>query len=235
MQRPVSRKPGEFAEARRLRAEAVPFRQIAAKIHVSPSSVVAWTRDIELTPEQHAENLRGPRGPLNAERLRLQVRRWSESCRARRIQYQEAGRACARQGDHLHLAGCMLYWAEGTKSRNALVFVNSDPSMVLFFRRFATEALAIPVAKIRMRLNVYTGNGLSLDRIERYWLRLLDLPTTCARKHTVNHLPTSSSGLARSKLPYGVCSLGVHSTEAVQHVFGAIQEYASFDEPTWLG
>lgn len=129
----------------------------------------------------------------------------------------------------------MLYWAEGTKSQNALVFVNSDPSMVLFFRRFVTESLRVPVPRIRMRLNVYTGNGLSVDQVERYWLRLLDLPPSCTRKHTVNHLPTSSSGLAKSKLPHGVCSLVVHSTEVVQHVFGAIQEYAAFDEPAWLG
>jgi hypothetical protein len=27
----------------------------------------------------------------------------------------------------------MLYWAEGTKSRNTLEFANSDPGMVAFF------------------------------------------------------------------------------------------------------
>jgi hypothetical protein len=47
-------------------------------------------------------------------------------------------------------------------------------------------------------------------------------------------MPTSSSGRAKNKLPYGVCSLRVNSTPAVQHVFGAIQEYAGFEEPAWL-
>jgi len=49
-----------------------------------------------------------------------------------------------------------------------------------------------------------------------------------------NHMPTSSSGRARNKLPYGVCTLRVHSTWMLQHIYGAIQEYAGFDEPTWL-
>ena len=50
----------------------------------------------------------------------------------------------------------------------------------------------------------------------------------------LNHMPTSSSGRARNKLPYGVVTLNVHSTWMVQHIYGAIQEYAGFDEPAWL-
>jgi hypothetical protein len=213
----------------------MPYKRIATQVGVSVGSVFLWTRDIQLTEEQHAENLRGPRGPLNAERLKAQAVTWGESCRAKRRSYQEEGRLRARQGDSLHLAGCMLYWAEGTKSRNALVFVNSDASMMLCFREFVTNALKVPVSRIRMRLNVYTGNGRSIAEVERYWLEFLSLPATCVRKHTVNHLPTSSSGRAQNKLPYGVCSLVVHSTHVVQHVYGAIQEYGGFHEPAWLG
>ena len=85
-----------------------------------------------------------------------------------------------------------------------------------------------------MSLNVYTSNGLSVDEIERYWLDLLDLPAASLRKHTLNHLPTSSSGRAKNKLPYGVCTLRVHNTWMLQHIYGAIQEYGAFDEPGWL-
>ena len=50
----------------------------------------------------------------------------------------------------------------------------------------------------------------------------------------LNHTPTSSSGRARNKLPYGVARLSVHQTAMVQHIYGAIQEYAGFEEPAWL-
>jgi hypothetical protein len=33
---------------------------------------------------------------------------------------------------------------------------------------------------------------------------------------------------------YGVCALELHSTRVVQHIYGAIQEYAGFDKPAWL-
>jgi hypothetical protein len=129
----------------------------------------------------------------------------------------------------------MLYWAEGTKGRHAIAFSNSDPHMLRLFRRFLTESLAIERDGIRLSINVYTNNGLDIEEIERYWLDLLDLPRTSVRKHTTNHMPTSSSGRARNKLPYGVCTLRVQSTWLLQHIYGAIQEYAGFREPRWLG
>jgi hypothetical protein len=128
----------------------------------------------------------------------------------------------------------MLYWAEGAKQRNTIDFTNSDPQMVLLFRRFLTDAMAIERDEILLAINVYTNNGLTIEEIERYWLELLGLPATSARKHMTSHMPTSSSGRARNKLPYGVCTLRVHSTWMLQHIYGAIQEYAGFDEPAWL-
>jgi hypothetical protein len=128
----------------------------------------------------------------------------------------------------------MLYWADGAKDRNTIKFSNSDPRMLVLFRRFLSDALAIEIDEIVVSINVYTNNGLSIEEIEAYWLDLLGLPHSSARKHTLNHVPTSSSGRARNKLPYGVCTLRVQSTWMVQHIYGAIQEYAGFEEPAWL-
>jgi hypothetical protein len=227
-------KPDEQQVARELRRSGMPYKRIASRIGVSPSSVHGWTKDIELTEEQRSLNLRGPRGPQNPELVRRRVARWTAKCREARRASQEDGRLAAREGDLLHMAGCMLYWAEGAKSRNTIGFSNSDPQMLLLFRRFLTEAMAIERDEILLAINVYTNNGLSIEEIERYWLELLDLPATSARKHMTIHMPTSSSGRARNKLPYGVCTLRVHSTWMLQHIYGAIQQYAGFEEPRWL-
>ena len=102
------------------------------------SSVYAWTKDIALTGEQMAANLRGPTGPLNPQDVRARAEAWAARCRRRGAEMQAEGRRIARQGDDpVHLAGCMLY-------------------------------------------------------------------------------------------------LSVYKTSVVQHVYGAIQEYAGFDEPRWL-
>ena len=106
--------------------------------------------------------------------------------------------------------------------------------MTVFFARFVRECFGTKVDDFSLRLNVYLGNGLSLEEIEDHWLLHLGLPRTCLRRHIVDHFPTSSSGRKRN-LPYGVCTLTVRrSTHLVQHIYGAIQEYAGFEEPRWL-
>ena len=220
--------------ARQLRRAGMPYKRIASHLNVSPGSVHLWTHDIQLTAEQKAHNLRGPRGPLNPEDVRRRARAWATRCRRRRAIYQAQGRAEAYEGDPVHLAGCMLFWAEGSKRRNSIQFTNSDPRMLVFFRGFLVEALGVEPAGIHLSINVYTNNGMTIEEIERYWLDLLQLPPSSARGHVLNHMPTSSSGRAKNKLPYGVARLSVHRTRMVQHVYGAIQEYVGFSEPRWL-
>jgi hypothetical protein len=224
-----------MAKARQLRREGRSLKRIATHLGVSPSSVRLWTEDIVLAPEQMAANLYRRGGPWDPERLRAATAARSAACRAKRAEYQERGRVRARSGDPLHLAGCMLYWAEGSKNRNDVRLTNSDARMVRFFCRFLVESLGVDPRDIRVSINVYTNNGLTIGEIEAHWLQALGLPRTCLRKHTLNHTPTSSSGRARGRLPFGVCRVSLCSTETVQHIYGAIQEYAGFDQPAWLG
>ena len=212
----------------------MPIKRIARALGVSPSSVHAWTRDIALTTEQRERNLYGPRGPANPEAVAARVAAWKLRNREKRRGYQEEGRERARCGDPLHLAGCMLYWAEGAKARNRVQLVNSDPDLLKVFCRFLTESLSVSPADITVRLHVYLNNGLAIEEIEAYWLKLLGLDRHCLRKHAINCMPTSSSGRRTNRLPYGVCTVSVHSTRIVQHIFGAIQEYAGFEQPRWL-
>lgn len=230
------RKPEQRAAARALRADGWPYKRIAAKLGVSPSSVVYWTRDIKLTPAQIEHNLRGPRGPQGPEVVARRAAGIIAAARARRQAYQREGRERARRqpADSLHLAGCMLYWAEGAKNRNCAKLANSDVSLVKFFARFLRECFGVKAEKLAFTLHVYLGNGLGLNEIEEHWLGALELPRSCVRKHSINPLPTSSSGRKRNRLPYGVGTLSCCDTRIVQHIFGAIQEYAGFEEPRWL-
>lgn len=129
----------------------------------------------------------------------------------------------------------MLYWAEGSKGRNTAQLVNSDPQLVGVFVNFLRECLGVTPEDLRVSVNVYLGNGLSLDEVETSWLELLDVPASSLRKAVVNQFPTSSSGKRLNKLPHGVCKVTVaNSTQIVQHIYGAIQEYGGFSEPHWL-
>ncbi|NJR12471.1 hypothetical protein HC776_00845 [bacterium] len=119
--------------------------EISQTIGVSKSSVSLWVRDIRLTHEQeqlmHQRNERY--GAQHAGSRANIIKH-----RALREQYQQEGRAKARESDLLHAQGCMLYWAEGGKSRNLVQFANSDLDMMKLFIRFIRECLQVQEEKI---------------------------------------------------------------------------------------
>lgn len=225
-------KPELQAMARELRAGGMSMKRIATTLGVSPSSVHAWTRGVGI-PAELEGSIPG-RLALRPEQVRARTEAWSEMNRARRRAWQEEGRVAAREGDPAHQAGCMLFWAEGSKDRNVLQLANSDPHLLRVWIDFLRRRSGFPDDRFRLRLNVYTGNGLSVGVIERFWLERLELPASCARAHIVNRVPTSSSGRRHGRLRHGVAQLTVGDTRAVQHIYGAIQEYGGFDEPRWL-
>jgi transposase-like protein len=219
-------KTAERQLARALRREhGVSVKRLARMLGVSQSSISLWVRDIELTDDQRAK-LRpcGVKGGAVRAALGLERRRKA----------QELGRKTARTHDPLHIAGCMLYWAEGSRNRHAVEFVNSDPAMVAFFLGFLRSCFDVPDRKVRIACNLFADHLLRQEEIERFWLRTLGLPRSCMRKSAVNRYSKYSQKKRRNKLPYGTCRLVVCDTTLVQHIYGAIQEYGRFDREDWV-
>jgi hypothetical protein len=204
---------------------------IAERLGVAKSSVSRWVRDIELTADQHAA-LREMNPRYNAQ-LQGQAGRRA-SALAARIAAQQHGRELARRGDALHAQGCMLYWAEGSKSRNTAELVNSDAAMLKLFLRFLRECYAVEVERVALTVNCYVSNGRTAPEIVAWWLRELRLPDCCARNPVVNRASSASRLRRGHVLPYGTARVTVHSTFLVQSIYGAIQEYGGFERPEWL-
>jgi transposase-like protein len=219
--------------AERLRAielravEGRSVKEIARLLGVAQSTVSLWVRDIELTEAQRRDLDR------TARRSRVQAR---QACwRKRRLAFQEHGRRLARGGDAMHAAGCMLYWAEGSKSRNAAQICNADPEVLRFFVRFLRMYFDVPVERVRVTCNLFADHLERQREIEQFWLDTLDLPRTAPCQSIVNVYSKYSQKKRKNKLPYGTCRLCVHSTAVVQSIFGSIQEYGGFERPEWLG
>jgi transcriptional regulator with XRE-family HTH domain len=225
-------KTNERARARELRvSEGWSIKQIAREVGVSRSSVSLWVRDIELTDAQRAALLE--RNPaFNRQRsgwLVVAARR-----RAARVRAQEQGRALARRGDTLHVAGCMLYWAEGSKMRNSLQFCNSDPEMIRFFVRFLRAYFPLSDEQIRVTCYLYPDHAWQQRQVEQYWLDVLGLGRSSLCRSVVNRISRSSQGKRIRTLPNGMCRVVVNRTDVVQSVWGSIQEYAGFRRDAWL-
>jgi transposase-like protein len=222
----------ERDEARTLRREqGQSIKEIARAVGVSTSSVSVWVRDIELTADQvESLRLRNPR--LNGQMTGTRIR--SARARAARMLAQAEGRAVARRGDPEHAAGCMLFWAEGSRHRNTVHFTNSDPMMMRVFSEFIRRFFDPPFERVRVWCNLHADHARKQEEIEDFWLRTLGVPRCCLIKSTVNVHSRATRRKRTNMLPYGTCRLTVHSTNIVQHLHGAIQEYGGFDRPAWI-
>ena len=193
-------KTNERNRARQLRSErGYSIKQIAALLRVSTSSVSLWVRDIELTEAQH-EALHGLNAGYERQRKGQAVIRARR--RAERVAYQEPGRMLARRGDPRHAAGCMLYWAEGSKDRNRAAFSNSDPEMVRTFVRFLRTYFHLAAADIRVACYLYADHAERQREIERFWLDVTELPQASLCRSIVNVYSKYSARKRLNKLPY---------------------------------
>jgi hypothetical protein len=222
-------KTDERQKAREMRERGCSVKEIASTLAVARSSVSLWVRDIELGPEQRAALiLRSRLGPIIAGERK--------AARAREIRrgYQQEGRRLARERGTSYAAGCMLYWAEGSKARNSVQLVNADPEVLVYFAEFLREHFDVADDAMSVSCNLFADHEERQRSIEEFWLERLRLPRACLRKSAINNYSKYSQKKRTNKLPYGTCSLRVHSTRIVQTIYGSIQEYGGFDRPEWL-
>ncbi|MDQ3821987.1 MAG: hypothetical protein M3321_01945 [Actinomycetota bacterium] len=160
-------KTKERVEARRLRGdEGWSVKEIASALSVAPSSVSVWVRDIALTDAQ-LDALRARNARFGAQNTGARA---NEALgRSRRRAYQAEGRARARRGDPLHLAGVMLYWAEGDKGdRHAARLANSDPELLRVYVRFLCSSLRVPARRLRVACNLFADHAQRQEEVERF-------------------------------------------------------------------
>src|SRR4051812_46900346 len=94
--------------ARRLRElDGLSFGEIARALDIAPTTARRWTLDIGITTDQ-LEQIDERRIKAAQEASTANATRW----RLKRLGWQREGRLRAREGDRLHQAGCLLYWAE---------------------------------------------------------------------------------------------------------------------------
>jgi hypothetical protein len=65
------------------------------------------------------------------------------------LQSQQSGRGLVCLDDSLFIAGCMLYWAEGDKSRNSVRMANSDPEVLRLSSRAYGNTAESTTAELR--------------------------------------------------------------------------------------
>jgi transposase-like protein len=212
---------------RKLRQQGRQLTEIATELNIPYNTVRKWCRDIELTDTQ-LDTLSEANPRRAAQQKGAQKNK--QNALEDRLAYQEMGREQAQAGNLRHLMGCMLYWGEGAKHRGHLRFTNTDPDMLKLFVEFLRLEFGVPDEKFTLRVLTHSENQEEWVQIQAYWLEFLALP-----KNTKVAMQLKIGTQSRKKrYQYGICTVDVYSTEIVQNIFGAIQEYIGLDNPKWV-
>lgn len=223
----------EFLKAKELRSEGKSVGEIAKILSVAKSSVSVWVRDVEMTEEQkevlkkkkYSLSLFGDTSPVRKKYLNL------------RKEYQEEGRELAKKykENSLFVMGCSLYWAEGSKSRNAIQFVNSDASMMKVFKKFLFEFFEVKTEDVSFCFHTHKDNEKTLEEISEYWKNELEIKEENLRKNQIDKRVVTEKKGRKTRLHNGIARLSVYSSKKTQMLYGAIQELSGFENKNWLG
>jgi hypothetical protein len=93
------------------------------------------------------------------------------------------------------LLGAAAYWCEGSKSkpwepnRCRLIFINSDPALILLFLRFV-ELLGVGRARLRFRISIH--ESAPVEDAGRWWADVVGVPFEVLQRPTLKtHNPST--------------------------------------------
>jgi transposase len=178
-------KDGLHAKARLLREQGYDYNRIAAELSVSKGTVSAWVHDMPWPDRLSYEECRkraaeGARRYWEAERRVREARR--EATRAAAA--AEIGTLTQRE---LLIAGAIAYWCEGAKNKpylrhDRVIFMNSEPGLIMFFLRFLDAA---GVGRDRLIYRVQIHESADVAAAEQFWLALTGAAPDQFRKTTL--------------------------------------------------
>jgi hypothetical protein len=170
-----------------MRSRGCTYDETAAELGVSKGSVARLERDLprrdRLSYEEcRRRNAEGVASYWEAERPIREARRQAirDSARA------DIGALTDRE---ILIAGAVAYWCEGSKSkgdpsRDRVVFINSDPQLILFYLRFLAVAGITPD---RLICRVHIHQSADVMAAQRYWQAVTGVQPDQFRRPTLKH------------------------------------------------
>ncbi len=170
-------------QAEQMRTQGMSYKDILKYINVSKSTISIWCRNIKLTSEQ----------------IRTLGARYDSSlkgAKANQLKAQQTKEAVRKQGiseissidiNAFKIAGAMLYWAEGDKSKGACI-TNSDPVLIALMIKWFKIILNLNPKQLSASLHLHQGQEEEMEI--RFWSRLTKIPIKNFRKTFIKPIGT---------------------------------------------
>ena len=131
----------------------------------------------------------------------------------------------------LHLL--LGYSALSSYSENSVVLTNSDPDLLYFFINFLREYFKPKEEKFRITIRWFSDNDKSLDELKTFWINKLKIAENIITDEKDVQGKTNTNKKI-GKLPYGIVRIEINDSSIIQKIYGAIQEFAGFNNPKWV-
>ncbi len=180
-----------------LRRLGFSYGEIMELVPVKKSTLATWCRDVALTDEQIAA-IKERRAPLPGIPRNTNRKRLAEIAELRFVARQLVPDLIS---DSMWVAGLVLYWAEGNKSRSRIGMANTDPRVLRLFIRWIRTYVE-PQAEFGLHLHLHEGNDEAAAR--KYWSSETGLDSA---KFIKSFIKPRGTGHRKNHLEHGVCTV----------------------------
>ena len=184
-----------------LRRLGLTYGEIRDLIPVPKGTLSDWCREIDLSKEQ-IEAIRERTGPDSRRGIPVDTQ-WRRREEIAQIREQARRFAEDHLDDAFFMAGVVLYWGEGSKTRNDLVLSNSDPAALRAFVSWVRRYLT-PNAEFVLSMHLHEGNDETAAR--SYWRQAIGLREA---RFTKTFIKARGTGHRKNHLEHGVCRVRV--------------------------
>ena len=180
-----------------LRQIGLTFSEIRQVIPVPKSTLSNWCAGVRLTTDQvrAITERSGPDSRIGIPR----DTQWQRREVVKRMRAEARVFARDHLDDPMFVGGVVLYWGEGSKTRNYLDLTNSDPAALRVFVRWVRLYLDAD-ARFVLSLHLHHGNDEAAAR--RYWTDAVGLPDV---QFTKAFIKPPGTGHRKNHLVHGVC------------------------------
>ncbi len=156
-----------------------------------------WSQEVELTAEQKAAIVERA-GPGSRRGVPVDTQ-WRRQAEIKAIRAEAREFAVSHLDDAHFVAGVVLYWGEGAKTRNYMDLSNGDPGALRCFVNWVRTYLDAQ-AEFVLALHLHDGNDE--DAAKQYWRRETGLADA---SFTKTFIKPTGTGHRKNQLEYGVC------------------------------
>jgi len=160
-------------EALRLRKNGYSYEEISKKLKIAKSSAYLWCNQVVLN-EKAKKRISG--------RMAIGIKKAKEVLKTKKdnimkIISDNSNNYVSKiesNKEFNKLLCSFLYWGEGSKNTNSLIFTNSNPKMICSYLNLLRESFELDESKFRALVHVHEYH--EDIEIKKYWSKITNIP-----------------------------------------------------------